>query len=119
MDYETQTEPPDLSLLLPRDAYHHLVRTLLGTLSPPVADTPADLTRRDNAAIAQVASLFPTNASEAALAAQFVAANAQAINCLRLAQDPAMTLGFVTKCRARAVSIACPGECLGCASRRA
>jgi hypothetical protein len=118
MDYETQTDPPDLSLLLPRDAYHHLAHTLRGSLPPPLADTPEDLARRDNAAIAEAASLLPINASEAALAAQFVAANAQAMDCLRLAQDPAMPLGFVVKCRAQAVSIACPGEGRGCASRR-
>jgi hypothetical protein len=67
MDDKTQTEPPDLSLLLPRDAYHHLVHTLRGALPPPLADTPEDLARRDNAA----------------LAAQFVTANAQALDCLR------------------------------------
>ncbi len=55
-------------------------------LPPPITDTPEDLARRDNAAIAQVASLLPANADEATLAAQYVAAHAQAVDCLRLAR---------------------------------
>src|SRR5439155_1630930 len=52
-----------------------------------VSDTPEDLARRDNAAIAQVACLLPANADEADLAAQYVAANAYAMDCLRLANE--------------------------------
>jgi hypothetical protein len=44
---------PDLSLQLHRDAYFQLIHTLRTSLPPPVTDTPEDLARRDNAAIAQ------------------------------------------------------------------
>ena len=74
MDPLTHPEPPDLALLLPRDAYYQLVHSLRGLLPPPVTDTPEDEVRRDNAAIAQVACLLPANAAEATLGAQFVAA---------------------------------------------
>ena len=50
--------------------------------------TPEDLARRDNAAIAQVSCLLPANAAEAVLGAEFVAAHAQAMDCLRLARNP-------------------------------
>ena len=63
---------PDLTLQLPRDTYYQLVHTLCASLPPPVTDTPEDLARRDNAAIAQVASLLPANADEANLAVHLV-----------------------------------------------
>jgi hypothetical protein len=74
----------DFTLLLPRDVYYQVVHTLRATLPPPVSEAPEDLIRRDNAAMAQVASLLPANADEANLAAQYIAASAQALDCLRL-----------------------------------
>jgi hypothetical protein len=76
---------PDLSLQLPRDVYHQVIHTLRTALSP-ITDAPEDLVHRDNAAIAMVASLLPANADEVNLAAQYAAASAHAIECLRLAQ---------------------------------
>jgi hypothetical protein len=116
MDPQTH---PDLSLQLPRDAYYQCIHTLHTSLPPPVTDTPDDLAHRDNAAIAQVAGLLPANAAEAHLAAQFVAANAQAMECLRLSRDPVMPIAQFLQCSAQSASIACPGEGRGCASRRA
>jgi hypothetical protein len=69
MDPLSHPEPPDLALLLPRDAYYQLVHSLRGLLPPPVTDTPEDEARRDNAAIAQVACLLPASAAEATLGA--------------------------------------------------
>jgi hypothetical protein len=65
------TPKPDLSLQLPRDMYYQVIHTLCGSLPPPVSDSPEDRTRRDNAAIAQVACLLPANSDEATLAAQY------------------------------------------------
>jgi hypothetical protein len=53
-----------------------------------VTDTPEDAARRDNTAIAHVASLLPANTDEADLAALYVAAQACAMECLRLARVP-------------------------------
>ena len=64
---ETQSQPPDLSLQLPRDVYHVVVYTLRGLLPPPEADTPEAEARRDRAAIARVASMLPANDEEADL----------------------------------------------------
>ena len=108
-----QQPHPDSTLHLPRDAYYTAIHTLRGSLPAPVTDTPDDpgsglgqaLIRRDNAAIAQVASLLPANAAEAELAAQYVAACAQAMECLRDARDPAAPLGFVVQCRTHAASM--------------
>jgi hypothetical protein len=66
--------------------------------------TPEDLARRDNAAIAQVACLLPANADEANLAALYVAADAYAMDCLRLAREHAPDHVWVLKCGAQAAS---------------
>src|SRR5579864_993168 len=96
---------PGVALKLPADGYYHLVRTLRLTLPPPPGDSPDDLVRRDHAAIACVAGLCPTNAAEARLAAQFVAASAQWEDCLRLAQLPETTPEWAAKCRAQALGM--------------
>ena len=79
---------PDATL--PQDAYHHLIYTLR-KLMPPISGAPEDQVRRDHAAIAQVAALCPANAAQAALAAQYVAANAHAMECLQHTRAPGIT----------------------------
>ena len=83
---DAQPPPPDPTLRLPGDTYYQIVHTLRGLLPPPVTDTPEDLARRDNAAIARIASLLPGNADEANIAACYVAADAYAMDLLRLAR---------------------------------
>ena len=99
---DTSPQPPNPILLLPRDTCYQLVHTLRGMLPPPVTDTPEDLGRRDNAAIAQVACLMPVNADEANLAAEYVATNACAMDCLRLAQEHRGDAEFFLRFSARA-----------------
>jgi hypothetical protein len=91
-------------IALPRDAYYQLIFTLRPLL-PPISASAADIARRDHAAIAQVASLCPANAAQAALAAQYVAASAQAMECLRQTRDPEMTPEAVARCTAQAASM--------------
>jgi hypothetical protein len=98
-------EPLDLTLQLPRDAYYQLIHTLRAALPPPVTDTPEDLVRRDNAAIALVAALFPATADEASLAATYVAANAQAMDCLRLVRQYPDDPNFILKFTARSAGL--------------
>ena len=93
---------PNLTLRLPRDMYYQMLHELLGALPPPVTDSPEDRIRRDNAAIAQVASMLPANAEEANIAAQFVGANAQALDCLRLAHLHEQDLPRSLQCTAQA-----------------
>src|SRR4051794_20246133 len=101
---DPQPQQPDLTLLLPRDAYYQLIHRLRTTL-PPVSDSPEDIARRDNAAMAQVACLLPANADEADLAAQYVAANAYAMDCLRLATEHRTTdLQKTLQCGAQATT---------------
>jgi hypothetical protein len=69
-----------------------------------ITDTPEDLVRRDNAAMAHVAAL-PVNADEASLAATYVAAGAQAMECLRLARQYPGDPNFILKCTAQAASL--------------
>lgn len=90
------TPPPSLdpAFLRMRDSYHHLVDTLRAALPQPTPATPDGIARRDQAAIAQVASLCPATAAEATLAAQYVAAHAHALHSLDASNlaDPATPL---------------------------
>ena len=103
---DTASQPSNPAHDLARDTYYHLIHTLRDSLPPPVTDTPEDLARRDNAAIAHVASLLPVNADEANLAVQHVAANAAAMDCLRIAREYATSdHAFFLKFNARAISM--------------
>jgi hypothetical protein len=110
MDHSPPPEPPDLTHQLPRDIYYQLVHELRGALPPPLTDSAEDLARRDNAAIGEVACLLPANAEEADLAAQFVAANAQAMDCLRLARVHAADLACVLRCTAQSPAWPAPAK---------
>jgi hypothetical protein len=70
---------PDPTHQLPRDLYYQVVHALRDALPPSVTDSPEDAIRRDNAMVAQVAALRPANADEVILAAQCIAASAQAL----------------------------------------
>ncbi len=104
--HNTPTDPqPDWARLLPREAFHQIILTLRSALPPPLTDDPADEMRRDRAAMAAVASLLPENAAEGRLAAQFVAADAWAMDCLRLAGERRREPEIARKCRAQALSM--------------
>jgi hypothetical protein len=94
--------PPDPTLVLPSSIYYQIVHTLGGLLPAPVTDTPEALAHRDNDAIAHVASLLPGNADEAHLAARVAAADAYAMDCLRLAHDCRVAPMLFLKCTAQA-----------------
>jgi hypothetical protein len=106
---ETPTDAatrPDLALQLPRDAYWMLIHTLHNSLPPPPpGDDPEAVARRDRDAIAQVASLLPVTAAEGRLAARFVAADAQAHECLRLARLHPTDVMQALKCNAQAATM--------------
>ena len=91
--------------MLPSSIYYQVVHTLGGLLPPPVTDTPEALAHRDNDAIAHVASLLPGNADEAHLAARVAAADAYAMDCLRLAHDCRVAPMLFLKCAAQSVSL--------------
>jgi hypothetical protein len=84
MDQPPPPQQADPALQLQRDLHYQVAHTLRATLPPPLANTQEALDRRDRAAIALVASLCPANADEATIAAQYVAANAHAMDCMRL-----------------------------------
>jgi hypothetical protein len=101
---DTQNQPPDLTLQLPRDVYHLVVFTLRGMLPPPETDTPEAEARRDRGAIALVASMLPANGEEAHIAARSVGFAIYAMDCLRQARDYRGDPSFFLKCNAQAVS---------------
>jgi len=105
MDTLTETQPLDLAYRLPRIAYCHLVHELRSTLPLPDENTPEAYARRDNAAIAVVASLLPANASEALIAAQFVATDAHASHAMQQALKHPASIELGLKCLAQAASM--------------
>ncbi len=97
---ETSSPPPpaiDLSTPL----YYQLVHTLTDLLPPPLDDTPEALRARNHAAIAKVAALLPVNANEADLAAQCIAARAQAEDLLRLLRQNAGDIQLMLRLNAQ------------------
>jgi hypothetical protein len=93
--------PPHPAIDLSNHVYYQLVNTLTGLLPPPLDDTPEALFTRNHAAIAKVAALLPVNANEADLAAQCIAARAQAEDVLRLVRQNADDIGLVMRLNAQ------------------
>src|SRR3978361_2254996 len=97
--------PPHPAIDLSTELYYQLVYTLTGLLPPPLDDTPAALHVRNRAALAEVATLLPVNANEADLAAQCIAARAQAEEMLRLLRQHAGDIGLVMRLNAQYGSV--------------
>ena len=93
--------PPHPAIDLSTHLYYQLVYTLTALLPPPLDDTPAALRTRNHAAVAKVAALLPVNANEADLAAQCIAARAQAEDVLRLLRQHAGDIGLVLRLNAQ------------------
>ena len=97
--------PPDPAPSECPSAYRQVAHYLLASLPPPPDDTPEWRARRDRAAEAALAALRPANEMEAMLAAQFIAASAQALDCLRLAHLPGTDTAVFLKCSAQAAGM--------------
>ena len=95
------SSPPHPVIDLSTPLYYQLVYTLTDLLPPPLDDTPQALHTRNHAAIAKVAALLPVNANEADLAAQCIAARAQAEEMLRLLRQHVDDIGLVTRLNAQ------------------
>src|SRR5712671_5051088 len=93
--------PPHPAIDLPSPLYYQLVYTLTDLLPPPLDDSSEALHDRNHAAIARVAALLPVNANEADLAAQSIAARAQAEEMLRLLRQHAGDIGLVLRLNAQ------------------
>ncbi len=103
---DTSADPrSDLARMLPQDALRQILLILRSCLPPPrIVDRQA-LARRERAALAGVASLLPRNAVEGRLAAQFVAADAWAMDCLYLAGERQQEMEAAHQSRAQAIGM--------------
>jgi hypothetical protein len=101
---KTSTPPPPATNLSTQ-LYLQLVYTLTDMLPPPLDGSPGALRARNHAAIAKVASMLPINANEADLAAQSIAARAQAEDILRLLRENAGDLALVIRLNAQYASM--------------
>jgi hypothetical protein len=101
---ETSTPPPPATNPSTQ-LYHQLVYTLTDQLPPPHDSSPGALRARNHAAIAKVASMLPINANEADLAAQSIAARAQAEDILRLLRENADDLALIIRLNAQYTSM--------------
>jgi hypothetical protein len=99
------SSPPHPAIDLATPLYYQLVYTLTDLLPPPLDDTPEGLRARNHAAIAKVAALLPVNANEIDLAAQCIAARAQAEEMLRLLRQHAGDIGLVIRLNAQYASM--------------
>ena len=100
---ETCSSHPAIDLST--ELYYQLVYTLTDLLPPPLDDTPEALHVKIRAAIAKVAALLPVNANEADLAAQCIAARAQAEEMLRLLRQHAGDIKLVMRLNAQYASM--------------
>jgi hypothetical protein len=89
---------PNLAPSVAREVF----ATLCGSLPPPVTDTAENRAARDQTAMSAVAALHPSDAFEALLAAQIIAADAHAKDSLRLAVAPGQNAEAARQCRAQA-----------------
>lgn len=85
MDHNPSPEPEPLSVQLVWDMYHDVIQSHCEALPHPANETPEARVRRENAAVAQIASLLPVNADEANLAAMYFLASARSRDCFRRA----------------------------------
>ena len=91
------TLPPDFPIALAREVFARL-----DALPPPRDGTPeARAVRDDLAYAAAVEAYYPVDAGEAELAVQIVAANAHALDSLRLAGLPGNSEEDIRRCRAQ------------------
>src|SRR5476651_2434527 len=97
--------PPHPAIDLSTPLYYQLVYSLTDLLPPPLDDSPEALHARNHAAIAKVAALLPVNANEIDLAAQCIAARAQAEAMLRLLRQNADDIGLVMRLNAQYASM--------------
>jgi hypothetical protein len=100
----------DLSHVLPREVFSHVILTLRAALPRPLTESERDGALRDRAALAAVAALLPETAAEGRLAAQFVAADAWAMDCLQLAYERQREPRIAERCRAQAMGMMREGK---------
>src|ERR1700710_1479698 len=99
------SSPPQPAIDLSTHLYYQLVYTLTDLLPPPLDDTPEGPCARNHAAIAKVAAMLPVNANEIDLAAQCIAARAQAEEMLRLLRQHAGDIVLVLRLNAQYASM--------------
>ena len=92
---------PNPTTNLPTQLYQQLVYTLTDLLPPPLDGSSGALRARNHAAIAKVASMLPVNANELDLAAQCIAARAQAEDILRLLRQNTDDIQLVMRLNAQ------------------
>ena len=95
------SSPPHPAIDLSKQLYYQLVYTLNGLLPPPLDGSPEALRARNHAAIAKAASMLPVNANEADLAAQCIAARAQAEDILRLLRQNTDDIALIIRLNAQ------------------
>jgi hypothetical protein len=90
---------------LPPAVTFDVLHTLRTSLPPPAAGTEGSLEARIETAMAVVVAYHPADISEALLAAQIVAADAQAMDCLRSAVAPDADAETTRRCRGQAAAM--------------
>lgn len=87
MSDDTAPGPEPVSVQLMWDMYQDLIQSHCEALPRPADETEEARTRRENGAIAQIASLLPVNADEANLAAMYFLGCARSRDSFRRARE--------------------------------
>ena len=85
---------------LPPDVTSYLLESMFSALPLPVPNTPAARDSRDAAAVATLVAMRPANAADAMLAVQIILAHETAMDLLRMADRPDVSIGdYLRYCR--------------------
>jgi hypothetical protein len=90
---------------LPQTTVLEILHILRSALPAPVTDTPEAIATRDDLAIGALIDLHPADRFEAKLASQIVAADAHAMDCLRVVGLPNQDPTEARRCRAQAATM--------------
>ena len=96
--------------ILPREVFSEVILVLREALPGKLTQDRATAVLRERAAMASVAALLPETGVEGQLAAQFVVANAWAMDCLTLARERQLEPRVADRCRAQAMGMMREGK---------
>src|SRR4051812_28408294 len=96
---------PEAFSHLPEFVVRHTLATLAAALPPPVPDSPAARATSEWLAVAALIPVRPADAFEISHAAVLIAADAHAMECLRLAVQPGLDIQMVRRYQSQAASL--------------
>ncbi len=95
----------DILPFLSPSVARYVLDDLFSVLPAPVPDTPEARDARDAAAVSRLVAMRPENAADVMLAVQVIAADAHAMDSLRCANQPGVSIGEFLRWQSVAISL--------------